>query len=351
MTLDTAKNIIDWIFANVPENMNGVEIGFIGGEPLLEFELIREIVEYTCSQESGHVYIFYATTNGTILTNEMKSWFTTHKECFVLGLSIDGDRDTHNFNRSNSFDSIDIDFFLKTWPEQGIKMTLSEYSLPRLAQSVKYLHSLGFKDIGGVNLSEGEFDWSKDEYISLLIPQLQELVEFYVENDELVLNQMLNKPIHICEAKARDTSNWCGIGTGAIFFDVDGTRYPCPFVTPMTFTQSELHEIAKIDFTDNNKFLDVECFNKCYIYPICPTCVGANLLTNKTFRVRDRRRCKAQKLFSLFAADLHARRILKNPDIYGDDTTLYHTIEAIKAIRTQFMPEFDYFLSALAMQR
>ena len=100
--------------------------------------------------------------------------------------------------------SIDFDFFLKNWPEQGVKMTLSEYSLPRLAENIKFVHGLGFKHINGVNLAEGSFDWSKEEYIKVLIPQLQELVGFYVENETLTLNQMLDRKLYICESTKRE---------------------------------------------------------------------------------------------------------------------------------------------------
>jgi len=344
MTLDTAKNVIDWIFDNVPDYATGgVEIDFIGGEPLLEFKLLKEIVAYTCSKKREHKYIFFATTNGTLLSNEMKEWFTARKNCFVLGLSLDGTRDTHNYNRSNSFDDIDINFFLKNWPEQGVKMTLSEYSLSHLAKDIKFLHSCKLKKIGGVNFAEGKFDWNNDEYIKALVPQLKELVEFYVENDALFLNQMFDRRLHFCEAIEIENHKWCGIGTGCYFFDVDGTRYPCSFITPMTFKENELAEIMKTDFNNDENFLDKDCFENCYIYPICGTCAGANYLNNKTFKERDKRRCRIQKLTALFIADLQAKRIAKNPKIYDDDT-LYHTIEAIKKIRALYLPELEEFL-------
>ncbi len=57
-------------------------------------------------------------------------------------------------------------------------MTLSEFSLPRLADNIKFVHSLGFNNINGVNLAEGSFDWSKDEYITIMAHQLKELVDF-----------------------------------------------------------------------------------------------------------------------------------------------------------------------------
>lgn len=343
MTFDTAKNVIDWIFNNKPDKADGIEFDFIGGEPLLEFDLLKEIVAYTCSKKQKYNYLFFATTNGTVLSEEMKEWFYVHKDYFVLGLSLDGARETHNYNRSNSFDEIDIGFFIKNWPEQGVKMTLSEYSLPRLAENIKFLHSCGFKKIYGVNLAEGTFDWNNDNYIKLLVPQLNELVEFYVDNDKLELNQMFNKQLHFCEAEYREKRKWCGIGTGCPFFDIDGKMYPCPFITPMTFTNSELDDILKTDFTNDDNFLDVNCFENCYIYPICPTCSGANYLNNKSFKYRDKRRCRIQKLISLFIADLQAKRIAKNPKIY-DDYTLYHNIEAIKKIRSLYLPEFEMYL-------
>lgn len=343
MSFDVAKKCIDWIFNNIPEDMCGVEIGFIGGEPMLEFDLIKNIIEYTIEKNPNEPYIFYATTNGTVLTDEMKRWLIQHKEIFVLGLSLDGLPDTHNHNRSNSYDKIDIDFFVKTWPCQGIKMTLSEYSLSHLADNIKHIHSLGFCEIGGVNLFEGNFDWGDEKYIQMLIPQLEELVDFYVENDNLRLDQMMNRKIEMCEIKNRPKKKWCGIGTGAIFFDIDGEKRPCPFVTPMTFDEKELEEICTYDYTKIEDFIDDLCFENCYIYPVCPHCAGANYLTQKTYKVRDKSKCKIQKLITLYCADLQAKRIIKNPDRY-DDRTKYNLINAIQNIKESYIEEFEEYL-------
>ena len=343
MSFQTAISCIDWIFDNIPEDMCGVEIGFIGGEPLLEFNLIKRIVEYTCAKDThGIRYIFYATTNGTLLTPELRHWFIQHKNCFVLGLSLDGTPDTHNKNRSNSFGKIDLNFFLETWPEQGVKMTLTEYSIKNLAQNIKYVHELGFKEINGVNLFEGTFDWGAEKYIEMLIPQLEELVEYYVQHDDLIVNQMLNRKIALCEESNRELKKWCGIGTGSIFFDVDGTRQPCPYCTPMTFEPATLAEICEYDFQNNNNFVDNDCFENCYLYPVCPYCPGANYLTQGTFRKRDKSKCRIQKLITLYAADLEAKRMIKHPEKYSE-TALYHTINAIEKIRSLYLNEFKTY--------
>lgn len=342
MSFETACESIDWIFAHIPYDMNGVELSFIGGEPLIEFDLIKKIYNYTLTKYSNEPFIFYATTNGVLLNDEMKEWFSEHRNNFVLGLSLDGIPDTHNHNRSNSYYKIDFDFFKNTWSNQGVKMTISEYSLKSLADNVIHIHNLGFKEIDGVNLFEGDFDWSNEKYIRIIIPQLRKLVDFYVEHDDLMVDQMLGRRIDMCEEPNRPKRKWCGIGTGTIFFDTDGTRRPCPFVTPMTFSNEELENIMKTDFEDQAVFVDDDCFNNCYIYPVCPMCPGANYLVKKTFTERDKSKCRLQKLITLYCADLQARRLLKNPHTIPADQ-IYNTIEAIKKIREKLLPEFEEY--------
>jgi radical SAM protein with 4Fe4S-binding SPASM domain len=334
MSRDTARQCIDWVFAHVPEGLNSVEISFIGGEPLLEFELIKNIFEYVRNMKPDIPYIFFADTNGTLLDDEMKAWFTENKKYFGLGLSLDGAKETHDYNRSNSFDKIDIDFFRRTWPEQAVKMTLSDFSLRNLAHDIIYIHSIGFDSIGGVNLFEGNINWDNDEYIRLLVPQLKELVSFYIENQNKY-NQMFDKDLHLCESK-KERSKWCGAGEGTVFFDTNGKLFPCSFITPMTFPAHELDDISHTDFTNNELFIDEECFKNCYIYPVCPTCSGANYLLNKTFKSRNKNKCRIQKLFALFNADLQARLIQVDPNRY-DKEKLYYTIEAIKKIRALYI--------------
>jgi len=339
MTFTTAQKCIDWIFDNVPSNMDGIELGFIGGEPLLEFELIKEVVDYTChcKRSNNNKFIFFASTNGTLLDDTMKRWLIAHKNYVYLGLSLDGTKETHNKNRCNSFDLIDIDFFRKTWSEQAVKMTLSEYSLNHLADNIKYIHSLGFK-VCGVNLCEGSFDWDEQKYVNILIPQLIELVDFYVENDTLPVCQMFDKNLSACESKIRKRNKWCGIGTGCPLFDVDGIMYPCSHITPMTFSTYELQEILTTDYTNEDNFIDEDCFNNCYIYPICPTCAGASYSLHRSFKKRDKRRCRIQKLIALFIADLQAKCIVKNPACI-EKNRLYSTIEAIKKIKSLYYKE------------
>jgi hypothetical protein len=79
------------------------------------------------------------------------------------------------------------------------------------------------------------------------------------------------------------------------------------------------------------------------IYPICNCCSGANYTVNKTFKKRNKGKCRIQKVLALFVADMQARRIAKNPERY-DETTLFYTIEAIKQIRERYLEKLQAVL-------
>ncbi len=79
---------------------------------------------------------------------------------------------------------------------------------------------------------------------------------------------MLDKKLHMCEIKNPERHKWCGIGTGCVFFDTDGKRYPCSFITPMTFPERDLNVLVNTDYSVDNDFIDDECFDNCYIYTL-----------------------------------------------------------------------------------
>ena len=303
------------------------------------FPLIKRICEYTWKNYKGEEYLFYATTNGTVLNDELKRWFVEHRKRFVLGLSLDGTADTQNKNRSDSFSKIDISFFRENWPFQDVKMTLSKYSLENLAENISFLHEQGF-NICGSNFAEGDIDWSDKELLPILARELKKVVAYYFEHPDIKVCQLFEKNLAFCEAKREIRKKYCGIGTGAVFFDIDGNKYPCPFITPMTFSSEKIVEIKKIDFSDDENFIDEDCFKNCYLFPICPTCSGNNYKQCNSFKIRDRGKCDLFKLTVLFIADLQARKIANGTDGM-DEETKYWTIESIKKIRKLYLQDFQ----------
>ena len=347
-SFEKAIEIIENVFSTVSPEVTGIEFCFIGGEPLLEFGLIKKIVEYykPRKKEYKQDFIFSATTNGALLNSEMKNWFKENTDIIILCLSLDGTKDTHDRNRDNSFDKIDFEFFINNYPKQGVKMTLSEYSLPRLYDNITFIHSLGFKRINGVNLFEGNFDFSDPKYIKMLIPQLKKLVDFYSrdENAELY-NQLFDKRLELTQSKLRRKKKNCGIGgAGVRFYDVDGKAYPCVMCTPMTLNDEKLEALDEFNFEDDTLFIDERCNESCLIYPICSNCAGSNYKCSGSFSVRDYSKCMIKKLEVLFCADLMARKILINRNICENDTVLFHTIQAIKAIKQLYYPVFSPYM-------
>ena len=80
MDTDLAKEIIlrEAQFVSDSDNFDEIEIDFMGGEPLMNFPLIKSVVEWL---EGGVIpvpWLCFATTNGTLLTDEIKDWLREH---------------------------------------------------------------------------------------------------------------------------------------------------------------------------------------------------------------------------------------------------------------------------------
>lgn len=302
---DQVKRIISEYLNN--EKYGSVQIDFFGGEPWLKFDLIKEVCEWVWERQWKNKYLFFTTTNGTLVHGEVKEWLGKNKERFWCGLSLDGTRETHNKNRSNSFDKIDLDFFLECWPKQTVKMTISPLSIDNFADDIIFIQEKGFL-IAGTNFAEG-IDWNDKKYLSIVSKQLEKLVRFYLDNPQYEIAQIINLAIEHCESPKK-AYKWCGTGDNMGIYDIDGKHYPCSFFTPMTFKKEQLDALKSIDFSDHSLFVDKYCADNCYLFNICPNCYGANYLVNGKFNERDKSRCNLVKLQAYYASALQAQKII-----------------------------------------
>lgn len=313
------------------ESIGDVMIDFFGGEPWIEFEKIKEVCEWVWSRKWRNNHLFFTTTNGTLIHGDVKDWLSLHRKKFWCGLSLDGTRETHNKNRSNSFDKIDIDFFKECWPEQTVKMTVSTNSITSLADDVVFIQEKGFK-IAGTNFAEG-FDWSDDKFSLELCRQLEKLTHYYMSHPEIPVAPILDMKLENCVSPKRK-GKWCGTGGNKmIFYDTNNVGYPCNFFTPMTFSQDQLSELSKIDFNDDKLFVDEYCYNNCFFYNVCPNCYGANYLMSGRINVRDKGICQLIRIRAYYSASLKAYQILNFPDKYiTDNNKASLQIDAIQQI-------------------
>ena len=309
MSFNTAKRIIDTEVSKA--NGKSLEFDFFGGEPFLEFELIKLCVEYIkfkC-QTANIQYHCYATTNGTLVHGSIRQWLLENVNHFSCGLSIDGNRRMHDINRCGSFDDIDLDFFVKHYQEQPVKMTISPKTLPFLFEGVKFLHEKGFEISN--NLAYG-IDWSDECNLEILGEQLNLLIDYYLKHTEYKPCSLIDESIAPLSYASANTpfefEKHCGAGINMVTYDTDGIGYPCQFFMPLSIGSraKRLGEITFLERVPINK-LNNEC-QMCPINSLCTFCYGANYKERGNMYSHNIELCKYNKMIIKARAYFKARQ-------------------------------------------
>lgn len=242
MDLSLAKEIIsrEAQLVNESEQFDKMEIDFMGGEPLINFPLIKEIVEWLEKGIIAVPWICFATTNGTLLTDEIKDWLREHKNNIILGASYDGSSQMQSTNRATDKYNVDLAFFHELWPIQPLHMTISKETLPTLAEGVLDMQERGHKVEGG--LAEG-LNWTIEDAI-MYREQLSILKDAYLKNPTLTP------------------------------FDIDGKKYGCHMFTPLVLGKNALLADA-VEWDSPESIADDYCKN-CVLRGFCSTCPGFN---------------------------------------------------------------------------
>ena len=148
--------------------------------------------------------------------------------------------------------------------------------------------------------------------------------------------QIFDLNLSLCESHKMKRIKYCGCGSDAIkVIDIDGKEYPCTYFFPLSMSYSELEKIQSYDFSDDSLFINNDCLENCYIYPICKGCYGDNYSTTGSFCKRSEQRCRMSKLRALAVANLQARRLLlRNPISLTNEER--DTILAIRNINEKY---------------
>lgn len=125
-------------------NIPNLEIMFVGGEPLMRFDLIKRIVDY-CSENKGEINVGYIIpTNGTLITPEIAKYIVSHK--MSVGVSIDGVEEYHDKNRvkidgSGSYKLAmrGVDYLIAEGLKPSIMVTVTKENLDGLPKLTKML--------------------------------------------------------------------------------------------------------------------------------------------------------------------------------------------------------------------
>ena len=276
MNFEVGKKALDFLVKNSGNRVN-LEVDFFGGEPLLNWEVVRKLVEYGRSlEEPNHKkFRFTLTTNGVLLNDEILEF--ANREMGNVVLSIDGRKEVHDRMRpfrggQGSYDLI-IPKFLKAAEsrEQMNYYVRGTYTRNNLdfSKDVLHLADLGFKQISvepvvagpsdDYAIREEDIPALKEEYDRLAVEMIRRRKEGKGFNFFHFMIDLEGGP---CVAKRL---SGCGAGTEYLAVTPFGDFYPChQFVGNEAFLMGNVDEgITRTDIRDAFKGCNVYAKEKC----------------------------------------------------------------------------------------
>lgn len=226
MSVGIARQAIDDAMATHADRP--LRLLLMGGEPFLEFGLVKEIVEYIRLKYPDRDVFVKTVTNGTLVHGEVQQWLMDNRDLFHASLSLDGSRERHNRNRCDSYDSIDIGFFLRTYGDNAeASMVACPESMDHVAEDVIALQEQGFR-LKCVLADDCQWDSRRDP--DRWATQLSTLVDYYVGHPAMMPFNQLMGALDIIGSG--DTAEKCRPEVNTHCVDTDGMRFGCHRCTP-----------------------------------------------------------------------------------------------------------------------
>ena len=239
MTADIAKKAVD-IALESPTRYLTFE--FQGGEPLLNFDIVKYIVEYTEEKNESHVINFNIVTNLTLFTEEMIEFFKEHK--FGISTSLDGPEILHNKNRAfrnGQGTYAKVVESLQKLRAAGLYVgaieTTTRESLLYPKELARTYAKLGFESIfvrpltplGKATVNWEEIGYTPEEFIKFYKSVMMELIQInlegsYIKEDHtaILLNRICGDFVNYMELRSP-----CGAGIGQLAYYADGNIFTC----------------------------------------------------------------------------------------------------------------------------
>ena len=154
MSFEVGKRALDFLIANSGSRKN-LEVDFFGGEPLLNWQVVKDLVRYGREQEKLHnkKFRFTLTTNGVLLNDEIMEF--CNREMGNVVLSVDGRREIHDYMRpfrkgAGSYDLVMPKFrkFAESRNQDKyyVRGTFTHHNLD-FSKDVLHLADMGFRQI------------------------------------------------------------------------------------------------------------------------------------------------------------------------------------------------------------
>ncbi len=332
MSFEVGRAALDFLVANSGTRKN-LEVDFFGGEPSLNFEVVKKLVEYGRSIEkaANKNFRFTYTTNGIILNDEIMEF--CNREMSNVVLSLDGRREVNDRMRvfrggKGSYDNI-VPKFQKFADSRGqkdyyIRGTYTHYNTD-FAADILHMADLGFKEISiePVVADPNEPYALKESDLPVLLEQYEILAKEMIKRNKkgegfTFYHYMIDLDGGPCVVKR---VSGCGVGTEYMAVTPNGDLYPChQFAGDPNFLLGNVktgitNEKVTDQFKECNIYSHKEC-DDCFARMYCSGGCAANAY-HSTGSVNG--------VYAL-GCELHKKRIecaimIKAAEAFGDENS------------------------------
>lgn len=239
MQFDTAKASFDLLLHQAKDRAQ-VNVVFFGGEPLSNYPLIQQVVEYgeLRAKEEGKAVEFSLTTNGTLLTESIVDWLDLHK--VAVTVSMDGPKALHDKNRitvggQGTYEVVarKVKMLLERYKAKpvGVRVTLTRGVTDVIGIHEHLKNNLGFAEVGFGPVTSGGVSAFNLDSVSLkqVFDDMKVLGRKYVEaacrNENIGFSNMHQLLVDISQGTKKAVP--CGAGLGLLAVDKKGDLHLC----------------------------------------------------------------------------------------------------------------------------
>ncbi len=292
MSFEVGKRALDFLMENSGSRRN-LEVDFFGGEPLMNFQVVKDLVAYARSveKEKGKNFRFTLTTNGVLVNDDVIDF--ANRECSNVVLSLDGRKEIHDrfrvdFAGNGSWDNI-VPKFQKFVEARGGKEYYMRgtftHANPDFLNDIQQMLNLGFSELSmePVVCAEGDPSALTDEDMAVVMDQYEKLAELMLQRDKegrpfTFYHYMIDLSGGPCIYKR---ISGCGSGTEYMAVTPWGDLYPChQFVGEERFKLGDIwqgvtNKEIQNEFASCNVYAHAEC-RDCWARLYCSGGCAAN---------------------------------------------------------------------------
>ncbi len=279
MSFEVGKRALDFLIEN-SGNRHNLEVDFFGGEPLMNFQVVKDLVAYARSIEKEHNknFRFTLTTNGVLVDDNVIEF--ANKECSNVVLSLDGRKEIHDHYRvdyagNGSWDKIVPKFqkFVEARNGKNYYMRGTfTHANPDFLKDIQQMLDLGFSELSmePVVCAPGDPSELTEEDLAVVMKQYEDLADLMLQRDKegkpfTFYHYMIDLTGGPCIYKR---ISGCGSGTEYMAVTPWGDLYPCH-----QFVGDEKFKLGNVWDGVTNKEIQSE-FAACNVYahPECKDC-------------------------------------------------------------------------------